>query len=159
MKVFSPNAGCVWLSILAAAVDQAIKTGIRHAPERSILFTCPGLFEITHYTNTGAAFSLFRGRTLLLAIVSSGIILTLLGFLVKRLHLTRGAQITLSFLIGGGIGNLIDRMFFGGVTDYFRLLIIPFPVFNLADVFVTLSALVLSIYILTGRLDYHPEKQ
>ena len=65
---------------------------------------------------------------------------------------------TLSVLVGAGAGNLLDRILFGGVTDYIRLLWIPFPVFNLADICITVSVAVLSYCIITGRLDRHPEE-
>ena len=54
--------------------------------------------------------------------------------------------VSLSVLLGGGIGNLIDRVIWGGVTDYIRLLFIRFPVFNFADVCVVIGA---------GMLIYH----
>ena len=56
-------------------------------------------------------------------------------------------------MIGGGVGNLIDRIAYAGVTDYIRLLLFDFPIFNLADMAITGSIAVLLILLLTGRLE------
>ena len=73
--------------------------------------------------------------------------------MLRVLHPTRTARIALAFVIGGGAGNLIDRLAFGEVTDYVRLLFIRFPVFNLADVCITGGAVLLMLLALTGRLE------
>ena len=57
------------------------------------------------------------------------------------------------FLIGGGLGNLVDRILFGGVTDYIRLLFVRFPIFNFADVMITCSVFVLILLMMTNRLE------
>lgn len=143
---------------LICALDQAIKCGIRRLPEHVAFFTIPGILELTRYTNTGAAFSILTGHTAFLAILS----LLLLGVMVvvipKNTRLCPEVRATLSVLIGAGAGNLLDRILFDGVTDYIRLLWIPFPVFNFADICITASVAVLSYFIITGRLDQHPEE-
>ena len=84
----------------------------------------------------------------------SVILLVVLGvFLYRSLALSPAAQIAFSCLIGGGIGNLIDRVLYGSVTDYIRLIPIRFPVFNLADIAITTSVSALLLMILIGRLE------
>ena len=113
----------------------------------------PGVLEITHCVNTGAAFSVLEGRTLLLAALSVLLLAGLIVFFMRSPELNTGTHVALGVLAGGGLGNLADRIVFGGVTDYIRLLFLPFPVFNLADICITCSILYLVFSLLTGRLD------
>lgn len=139
------------------AVDQAIKVWIRKTAVHDILYRLDGILEITHCFNTGAAFSMMReypfgivGVTVVLLAVSS-------YYLYQSNHMPVGFCMAMSVLIGGGLGNFYDRIVYQRVTDYIRLLFIPFPVFNFADICITGSVVVLAIYILTERLDVHPE--
>ena len=118
----------------------------------------PGVLEITHCVNTGAAFSMLTGRTVLLALLSVALLGAIFVFFMRCTRLRTSSAVALAALVGGGLGNLTDRVVFGGVTDYFRLLFIPFPVFNLADICITCSILFLILELLTGRLDPFPEK-
>jgi len=101
----------------------------------------PGLLELTFTTNTGAAFSLFTGSTAALAIISL-MVATLVLVLILRsaersMPLTR--QLALGFLLGGAVGNGIDRWRLGAVIDFLALVPVSFPVFNLADVAINLA--------------------
>lgn len=140
------------LAAAVAALDQAIKRLVRAAPAGALLWDASPVFQLTHVDNTGAAFSLFRGNPAPLAVVSL-LLLSLLLWLLRRARLTRGARISLALLLGGGAGNLIDRLIFGGVTDYVRLVFIRFPVFNLADAAVTAGVAALLALLFTGKLE------
>lgn len=143
------------ISLVIALADQLIKVYIRTLPIGEAVVRIPYLIEITHYTNTGAAFSILSGHTRLLAVISL-LLLSAVAFLVfVRLHLTCAGKIAFAALLGGGVGNLIDRLLLGGVTDYIRLLFVRFPVFNLADIAITASAFYLLILMLTDRLETH----
>ena len=145
----------LFLLITACIVlfDQGIKHVIRQAAYGKALFALPGVFEILHCVNTGAAFSLFSGRTFLIALFSVGLLVSLVLLLRRYAVLTTSAYVALAVLVGGGVGNLIDRFVFGGVTDYIHLLLFPFPVFNFADICITLSIVFLFFQMLTGQLD------
>ena len=145
--------------ILVFSVDQLIKCAIRKMPMYTPFFTIPGVAELIHCTNTGAAFSLMQGKILLISSFSVALVMMLLWLFVKSMHLTAGSMMALSVMIGGGGGNLFDRVFRSGVTDYIRLLFVSFPVFNFADICITLSVLTLIFYLITGRLDKHPEEK
>ena len=69
------------------------------------------------------------------------------------MRLTKAASLACMTLIGGGVGNLIDRILFGGVTDYIHLLFLDFPIFNLADIAITCSVFVLILLLMTNRLE------
>lgn len=145
-----------FLSLCTAGIisaDQLIKHAVRAVPEGYVFLRLPGLVELTHSTNTGAAFSLFSGNAGWLAMISVILLVVLGVFLYRSLALSPAAQIAFSCLIGGGIGNLIDRVLYGSVTDYIRLIPIRFPVFNLADIAITTSVSALLLMILIGRLE------
>jgi signal peptidase II len=99
----------------------------------------PGVLHLTYVTNTGAAFSLFSqgGNWLrwLSLIVSLGLIC--LAWFGPRLN--RWEQAGYGFLLGGALGNGIDRFSTGKVVDFLDLRLIQFPVFNLADVFINIG--------------------
>lgn len=142
----------VILAAALAALDQLVKFFVRATPQGSLLLDLSPVLTLTHRVNTGAAFSLFTGRTIWLALTSVALLRALWLFL-RRMRLTRAGELAIAGLFGGGIGNLIDRAFFGSVTDYIRLSFIDFPVFNLADIFITVSVFVLMLLLLTGRLE------
>lgn len=143
----------MYVGVPIVAADQAIKAVIRCRTPGQTLLEIPGVVAITPSFNTGAAFSLLSGQPMLLAVVSAALLLALCLYAARRIHLTRAAETALCCLIGGGVGNLIDRIAYAGVTDYIRLLLFDFPVFNLADMAITCSIAVLLILLLTGRLE------
>ena len=134
-----------------AAADQAVKAIIRQFPEGAVLLRLEPFLEITHCVNTGAAFSMLSGRTALLSVVSALLLAAVSVIIWRSMCLTRAGYLAFACLLGGGIGNLIDRMLLGGVTDYIRLLLFRFPVFNLADIAITMSIAVLMLLLLRGR--------
>jgi len=119
----------------------------------------PGVFHLTYVTNQGAAFSLFSqdGNWLrwLSLIVSLGLIC--LGWLGPRL--SRWEQAGYGFLLGGALGNGIDRFLTGEVVDFLDFRLIRFPVFNLADVFINVGIVCLLIASLrNGSTSSHRSK-
>lgn len=143
------------ISIVLAAADQLIKQYIRLQPTGTVLFSIPYAADIVHCSNTGAAFSILSGHTLLLTVFSVVLLAAVTYLLFKRMRLSSAAKAGYAVLLGGGAGNLIDRVLYGCVTDYIRLTFIDFPVFNLADIAITLSAVLLAFLTLTDRLEPH----
>lgn len=141
------------LTLPLIALDQIIKAFVRRMPEGSVYFELPGLVSLTHVTNTGAAFSLFSGNQAMLLLISAGLLLILTAYLFRALRMTRVARAAAICLLAGGLGNMIDRLLLGGVTDYIRLIPIRFPVFNFADILVTGSIFALLLLMLAGRLE------
>ena len=149
----------VWLAIVLAALDQAIKAYVRTIPYGYTFFEVPGLVSLTHCVNTGAAFSILSGKTQFLVLVSV-LLLGVIGvYVLRKMRLTKPACAALACVIGGGVGNLLDRAFLGGVTDYIRLLFIDFPVFNLADIAITGAVGVLMILLITDKLEEASEEK
>lgn len=143
----------VGLCILLVALDQTIKALIRQRPNGSVFFEIPHVVSIVHRRNTGAAFSLLAGRTTLITLVSVALMTLLVWLFLRTMRISKEGKLALAVLIGGGIGNLIDRIAFGSVTDYIRLSFIDFPVFNFADILITVSIGALLLLTLMGRLE------
>lgn len=106
------------------------------------------VFYFTYCENTGAGFSIFAEHTMLLAIVSACVIVAMVLYVVLKKPKSRMLNVALTFLVGGAIGNLIDRVRLGFVVDFLDFRLIDFPIFNVADCFVTIGAALLIIYIL-----------
>jgi signal peptidase II len=104
----------------------------------------PGVFHFTYVTNTGAAFSLFQGGAWLrwLSLFVSLGLIALAWFGPK---LNRFEQLGYGFILGGALGNGIDRFVSGAVVDFLDFRLIKFPVFNLADTFINVGIICLLI--------------
>jgi signal peptidase II len=138
------------IAFLVLAADQLSKwwIGANFYPGQSVPET--GFFRLTYAQNTGAAFSIFHGKTDILAVVSiMGVILLLVyAFYVYRRFPylnTRLNRIALGLMLGGTIGNLIDRLWLHYVRDFID--VGPWPVFNIAD-----SSLVVGIIIFAASI-------
>ncbi|MFA5014060.1 MAG: signal peptidase II [Actinomycetota bacterium] len=119
-------------AILVLVADQITKSIIiERVPENSSIEIIRGLLYITHVKNSGAAFGMFQGYTNILAIISIvAIVLIIILKVILKLNFAF-YNVSLGFILGGAIGNLIDRYFMGEVTDFINLSFIP--VFNVAD--------------------------
>lgn len=133
---------------LVVIADQLTKLGIRTFPEGQSVFQV-GFFQIVHIQNTGAAFGLFQGQSLALTIVdfvSVAIILVLVLRFSHRFPILENmvTRIALALVMGGTVGNLIDRLnpSLEGVTDFISLGI--WPSFNLADSAITVGIILLA---------------
>lgn len=126
-----------WLiAALTVAGDQLSKWIVRSAflPQQSLPIL-PGVLHLTYARNTGAAFSLFQGQAAALVIISV-IVAGWIGWELLR-HPRRAPVLPLGMILGGAIGNLIDRLRFGYVEDFIDLRV--WPVFNVADSAITLG--------------------
>lgn len=145
------------LSAILLGVDQAIKQAVRSIPEGMVFFRVSPFFELERVTNTGAAFSLFSSMQRIVVALTAALMVFLCVYLAREKTLSTPARLAVFGLIGGGMGNLIDRILFGGVTDYIKLLFMHFPIFNFADICVTLSVAALMFLLLWDRLNEKTE--
>ena len=138
----------IFFSFIFIFFDQLLKILVRRFLSFGIdLFIIPNFFYLTFSKNTGGAFSLFENNSIMLAIIG---IVFLLGIVYYIYHLKKNSLlevISYSLLIGGIIGNIIDRFIFGYVTDYIGFIFgnYYYPVFNLADIGIVLSVVLLLI--------------
>ena len=105
----------------------------------------PQLIQLRLVRNTGAAFSLFSGSTYLLGLLSLVVSIGLIGWVWRSKPLPMLRGIGLSFLLGGCIGNGLDRWRFGYVNDFIELIPIKFPIFNAADIAINVAVVCLFI--------------
>lgn len=106
--------------------------------------------------NSGAAFGIFSGNATVLAVVSIGMIVGLFLFNHYVKKKTWLYCISFAFVLGGAIGNLVDRICFSYVRDFIYLDFLPeFPIFNFADSFLVIGAILLVVFILffSGKKD------
>ena len=104
-------------------------------------------FNITLLANTGGAFSIMNKYTILLIILTFIIIYGLYYCFIKNKNITKPQSIIYGILFGGIIGNLLDRIIRGYVVDYldFKIFNYNYPVFNLADICIVLSIILIVI--------------
>lgn len=107
-----------------------------------------GIINFVYVKNTGAAFGIFAGKTYILSIVSVLVCAALILFMIKNKNKSTMLSLSLSMVLGGAIGNLIDRIVRGYVIDYIEPMFIDFPVINFADVAITVGAFLLVIYVI-----------
>lgn len=110
----------------------------------------PGVFELTYLENRGAAFGMMQNQQffflIMTAIVLVGVVYLYIRMPFERRYFPiRG---TLTVFVAGAIGNLIDRLVLGYVVDFFYFSLIDFPVFNVADCYVTVTVFVLILLFL-----------
>lgn len=124
--------------------------------------TLPLIQDVLHLTyveNRGAAFGMLSENRWVFMTVSIVAILLLVVYLIWKKPKDKWVCLSLSFIIGGGIGNMIDRVALGYVVDMIDFRLIHFAVFNVADSFVCVGAGILMVWlIVTGFREYKAEK-
>lgn len=124
--------------------------------------TIPLIQDVLHLTyveNRGAAFGMLSENRWVFMTVSIVAILLLVVYLIWKKPKDKWVCLSLSFIIGGGIGNMIDRVALGYVVDMIDFRLIHFAVFNVADSFVCVGAGILMVWlIVTGFREYKAEK-
>lgn len=106
------------------------------------------VFSITFVKNTGAAFGILQNYRWLFIILTIIISIAIIFYLFFYSRNNIILKICLSMILGGAIGNLIDRIRFGYVVDMFHFTLIDYPVFNIADTAVVLGTILLTYYLL-----------
>lgn len=118
------------------------------------------VLNLYYCLNSGAAFSSLSGKTVFLIVITSAVILWLLFLMItKRVH-RKVYLASISLILGGGIGNLIDRIFNEGrVVDFIDVRIINFPVFNFADICAVCGAGLLLLTVISDEIKEHKRKK
>lgn len=108
-----------------------------------------GLFNLVKVKNEGAGFGIFQGKTIGLTVITFIVVIAICVYLFFALKETEWLRISLVFITAGGIGNIVDRIAFGYVRDFIQFSFWDsFPVFNVADSFVTVGALMLVVVLI-----------
>ena len=140
---------------LLAAADQLIKFFIeRDLQPIGKLSFIDGFVGWRYVRNTGAAFGSFSNNTALLSVFTGIVILALIIYVLSGKIKSKITLVSLTMIIAGGLGNLIDRIFRGYVVDFIEVQFTDFAVFNFADILVTCGA-----FLLIGYLIYDTVKE
>ena len=142
-----------WLALLAVAADRLCKAAALRALGGGTVTAIDGMLSWSLVKNTGAAFGILAGNWLL-PLLTIALVATLLVWLLRHPEMPGTMRAGLWLIIGGGLGNLYDRLAYGYVIDFIRLDFVNFAVFNPADVFVCLGAglAILSVFISERRI-------
>ncbi len=139
------------VSALLVVIDQLVKWWVRaNIPLGQSMPFLPHVMDLTYTRNTGAAFSFLAGTDLtwLLTLISLGASVAVAVLMARRFFKKPIGMLTLSLILAGAVGNLIDRAAFGFVTDMFQTTFINFAVFNVADICVTVGGALFVVYLL-----------
>ncbi len=139
------------IAVFALGADQLAKLLVRQnlKPGESVnLIT--GWLELYHHENTGATWGMLKGQTLFFIFIALVVSVALIALLFRiptqkkylRMH------IAVSLVLAGALGNTIDRIAKGSVTDFISAVIIHFPIFNVADIFIVCATIWLVIMVL-----------
>lgn len=139
-----------WLTgvVLLTVLDQYTKLqAVLHLKEQPSYVLLDGVFELLYSENRGAAFSMLQGCmpfffavALVVFVVAAYAMYRMPGWTNKRYH---GLKICAILITAGAAGNLIDRVSQGYVVDFLYFSLINFPIFNVADIYVTVAAFIL----------------
>ena len=153
----------MWYAILGAVLlagDQILKYWVvTHLAVGESAPFLPGFMQLTRLHNYGAAWSSFSGKTVLLVAVTAALLVAVAYLLVRRIVRHPLGVAAALLVLGGGVGNIIDRIAHGYVVDMFDLMLFSYPVFNLADCFVVVGVILGAVYYLWFYEKYDARKK
>ena len=151
---------CLFVIGIVAA-DQVTKLLVlEHIPLYSEAEAIPGLFHLTYVQNTGAAFSSFEGmRWLFVALFVVMTVLVLVEYFKKPMPFSTFERWCIAAIYGGGLGNIIDRIRLGYVVDMIEVDFMNFPVFNVADCFITCGCILLIVHLAFFNKEFWKEEK
>ncbi len=127
---------------------------VRHGGNYTVI---DGFLDLTYSENTGMGFGFGKNSTLGITIITAIVIAAILGYLLFFKKEKAYIRIPLIMVAAGGIGNLVDRTQLGYVRDFFEFTFMDFAIFNIADAFVTVGAIVLIIALIV--IMFKPQKK
>lgn len=137
--------------ILLIVFDQWTKSlAVAHLMNQEPLVLIDGVFQLRYLENRGAAFGMMQGKQTFFLITATIAVLVIAYIYFKlpwkkRFHPLRTTGL---FIASGAVGNMIDRVSLGYVVDFFYFELIDFPIFNVADIYVTCATIILALLIL-----------
>ena len=139
------------LIVLLVVLDQVTKyfavMGLKDKPSIAII---ENVFELHYLENRGAAFGMLQGQKIFFVCITI-VILAVIAYVFAKMPNEKKynkLNIALVFIVSGAIGNLIDRVAYNYVVDFLYFKLIDFPVFNVADIYVTLASIYFAILVL-----------
>ena len=144
--------GAYLTAVVVVVSDQLSKLWALHQLSgHGVMPLLPGVLQTRLVFNTGAAFSMLEGNAMGLGAVSAAVAIGLVFWIQTSGPLSQWQRLGLGLLLGGAIGNGLDRWRLGSVVDFLEVVPFHFPVFNLADTAINLAVLCLLIDLLRRR--------
>ena len=152
----------LFMALFAAgivAADQISKALVlTHIPLGGEVSVLPGVVGLTYVRNFGAAFSSFQGMQWLFALIFIVFTVAVIWeYRKKAMPFTKLERWCIAAIYGGGLGNMIDRLRFGYVVDMIETQFVEFPVFNVADSFITCGCILLVAHLILFNKDFWKE--
>ena len=146
---------------VVTAADQLTKFFVvQGIPLHTHVEAIPGLFHLTYVQNTGAAFSALQGMQWLFALIFALFTAAVIWeFSKKRLPFTMSERWMIAAVYAGGLGNMIDRIRLGYVIDMIEVEFIRFPVFNVADCFITCGGILLVLHLIFFNREFWKDEK
>lgn len=138
----------VFCAFLLIALDLLTKTAARSALSGGPIGLIPGVFELHYLENHGAAFGILQNQRLFFIVITA-VFLAAAVFFYAKLPTDRRflpLRVITVFIAAGAVGNFVDRMLFSYVRDFLYFKLIDFPIFNVADIYVTCGAIAFFIF-------------
>jgi len=139
------------MTILLIIIDQYTKhLAVLHLKDKPAFSILDGVFELNYLENRGAAFGMLQNQKGFFLLVSCIVLLAICYILVKIPDEKKYniLHILLVLLASGAIGNMIDRIRLDYVVDFFYFVLINFPIFNMADIYVSVACILLAVVML-----------
>ena len=140
----------IWiLTLLVLLIDIGSKLIIhRYISVGESIELIRNFFNLTYVRNTGVAWSIFENKMILIIIVSALIITIMIGYIYKERPKESILKIAYALILGGAIGNFLNRIVYGYVIDFIDIRIFGYnyPIFNLADTFIVIGVIILIIF-------------
>ena len=134
------------ISIILLCIDQISKLLVVNLLTKTNSITIiKNFFYLTYINNDGAAFSILVGKRIFLILIAVLVIVMLIRYIKKNNIQNKLELVSLALIIGGSLGNLMDRVVRGYVIDFldFKIFNYNFPIFNLADTFIVIGVILL----------------
>ena len=152
----------IWLLISVGVIflDQITKwLAVIHLQGNDPVSVIPWFIQFSYLENRGAAWGMFADNRWVFMVISTVAIIAICVYMFVKRPKSKLLSISLAFVVGGGIGNMIDRVLLGFVVDFLEFTFMDFPVFNVADSFVCIGAAMLMLYMTIQTVkEYKNEK-
>ena len=146
-------------AVLILIIDRVIKVIVsNHLTESKELQVIKNIISICYTHNTGAAFSILQNQKYLLILLALIALIIIDRYITNLKEASKLEQISFSLIIGGIIGNLLDRIFYSSVIDYILLKFIDFPIFNLADSCIVIGVIILIVLTVIDSIKKYKNK-
>ncbi len=136
------------IAAIVVALDQVVKWWVAGNIDFGETIMQNPILSLTHIRNEGAAWSILEGQMWFFYIITAITSVVVLYFLYKNQGESKWLLVGLSLILGGAIGNFIDRLRLGFVVDMFQVEFFNFPIFNVADIALTIGVICVFIYII-----------